>query len=271
MALARKKKYLRADIIPDEEIEIDNPGNYIRSALCATKASSFIIANGCAGFNKALSLANHYVKQGKYALVIGVETLSKIVDYGDGDPIKEGKIGNGGDIVSTLFGDGAGAAVLGPTDQDKGILRTHAYSDPFDGNLNLIYQDKNGILRMPYGNRVFAKATRSMFDSVAELLDNEKYNDGHKISVKDIGLIIPHQANLRIIDWIGQKIYGDYKNNGNNAKVFVNIEKYGNMSAATCAIGLYEAWYSDRIKKGDYIALTAFGTGLVTDSILMRF
>ncbi|MFH1511228.1 MAG: 3-oxoacyl-[acyl-carrier-protein] synthase III C-terminal domain-containing protein [Candidatus Woesearchaeota archaeon] len=236
---------------------------------------AFDIALGCAGFLEGLAIADKFVrKHKKYALVAAAETLSKVVEYGttlkgihpNWEYFRKGV--EEGDIILTLFGDGAGAMLLGPSDRQEGILRTYARSDPFGEsntdtfktNLFLIYQDEHGLARMPYGQQVFRAAVNAMTETAIALLDNKSYNDWLNIMPEDISCLIPHQANIRIIKAAGQEIQS--KAGIPIKKVYVNVAEYGNTSAVTGIRALHDAYNKEIIRKGDLIMMVTFATGL---------
>src|SRR3989338_351725 len=239
--------------------------------LCNAKIA-LDINYACSGFPAALwianSLANASTSEGNY-LIIASEILTRHLDYRD--------------INSTLFGDGSGAALLCPALGDtetpynyvnfsgerlvcltshqkekervyKGILEAYFKSDPFDGREKYIFFDKNGKLRMPEGKKVFREAVNGMLESVEYLRNTLGWGED--------AIIIPHQANGRIIDAISAKL--------DNEKVYKNM-KYGNMSAATCAVALDDARKGGIVKEGSRVILTSFGAGLVNFAIAHQF
>lgn len=223
---------------------------------------AFDVSAGCSGFIYALEIAKNFVENGsaKNVLVLGVDVLSKITNWEDRG-------------TCVLFGDGAGAAVVSRARRSdlSQIIDCLIQADGSQGEL--LYQAAGGS-RMPAshitvdknlhtvymeGNRIFKHAIRSMFSSTDELLKR------NKISAEDIDWIIPHQANLRIIEGLASKLRVPME------KVIVNIEKYGNTSSATIPLALDEAIRSGKIRRGDVILLTAFGAGLTWGSLLARY
>src|SRR3989344_2157627 len=198
---------------------------------------AFDIGAACAGFPLALYHADLAVQasRGNY-LVVAVDTLRKITDDTDAN--------------APLFGDGAGAAILSYTDKREGILANSSGSNPFDGKSGWILQGESGKLRMPEGKSVMREAIESMV-SLSKDIKNQLGWDN-----KDIDLIIPHQANIRILKQVGERL-------GLEGKVFINIEKYGNMSPATCAVGMSEAVEQGKIKEGSKAIIVSFGAGLI--------
>lgn len=198
---------------------------------------AFDIGAACAGFPLTLHLADLAVQASHWTyLAIAVDTLRKITDDTD--------------VNAPLFGDGAGAAILSYTSEKRGVLAYSAGSDPFDGKDELIFQGKEEKLRMPEGKYVHREAIESMV-SLAEDIKNQL-----GWSNEDIDLFIPHQANIRILNQVAERL-------GLEGKVFINIEKYGNMSPATCAVAYSEAVEQGRIKEGSKVIVVAFGSGLI--------
>lgn len=232
----------------------------VQSTIGATKAAAFDISAACSGFVYALSLADNAIRSGAATnvLVIGAEVLSRIIDWTDRN-------------TCLLFGDGAGAAVLTASDDDNGILSTHMHSD--GSYWELLYQagcgsrnpavqktldDKSIYLRMQ-GNEVFKLAVRAMEEAALEALA------ANGMTPEDIGIFIPHQANRRIVDAIGKRLgLGD-------DKVYVNLDRFGNTSAASIPLALDEANRAGRIKAGDIVLFDAFGGGLTWGSALLRW
>ncbi len=232
----------------------------IQAKLGAQNAFAYDLSAACSGFLFALSAANDYLTngRGKRALVIGAETLSRIVDWTDRN-------------TCVLFGDGAGAVVLEAQDGESGILSTHLHSD---GNyLELLYQpgfgsrnpsSSEGVdARLPYlkmqGNEVFKVAVRSLTDVSKEALDANGFSSA------DVGLFIPHQANLRILEATAKRLELTEKQN------FINVDKYGNTSGATIPIAIDEAFRQGMLKEGDLLLSAAFGGGFTWASALIRW
>lgn len=221
---------------------------------------AFDISAACSGFIYALSVADQYIRSGMYrtGLVIGADIFSKVVDWTDRN-------------TCVLFGDGAGAAVLQADSGDRGILSTHLRSD---GTLwDLLYVPGGGSRNPPSeamlsnrlqyikmrGNETFKVAVNSMSEVIKEAL---KCNG---LLPDDIKLFIPHQANLRIIQAISKKL--DIP-----IEMFkINLDIYGNTSAASVPIALYEAVRDGRVKEGEYILLGAFGAGLTWGAALIKW
>lgn len=221
---------------------------------------AFDISAACSGFVYALSVADQYIKSGLYrtGLVIGAEVFSRLVDWTDRS-------------TCVLFGDGAGAAVLQADNGARGIISTHLHSDgtlwdllyvPGGGSRN---PPSEGMLqnRLQYikmrGNETFKVAVNTLSESIREVL---KYNG---LTSDDIKLFIPHQANLRIIQAVGKKLHIPIE------RFKVNLDIYGNTSAASIPIALYEAVKDGRVGDGDYILMGAFGGGLTWGAALIKW
>jgi 3-oxoacyl-[acyl-carrier-protein] synthase-3 len=232
----------------------------VQRDLGADRAAAFDLAAACSGFIYGLNVAAGMIRNGNHekALVIGAETLSKIVDYEDR-------------TTCVLFGDGAGAAVVQIVPQGRGILSTRIQSDgtlgdalklPGGGSLHPTTADtvaqRLHFIKMN-GNNVFKAAVKAMADVV------EKGLEDAGMTAADIDLFIPHQANLRIIEATAKKLSIPME------KVFVNVERYGNTSAASIPIGIDEARASGRLHEGDLVAVVAFGAGFTWGSAVLRF
>lgn len=232
----------------------------VQNNLGAVKAAAFDISAACSGFIYALAVVDNFMKSGsvKKALVIGAEVLTRIVDWTDRN-------------TCVLFGDGSGAVVLEATDGEKGILSTHIHSDgsywellnqPACGNRNpasqKVLDEKLAFLRMQ-GNDVFKLAVRAMEEAAHEALA------ANSLNTSDINMFIPHQANRRIIDSIGKRL------KLSDEQVYVNLDRYGNTSAASIPIALDEANRAGRIKDNDILVLDAFGGGLTWAATLLRW
>ena len=221
---------------------------------------AFDVTAACSGFLYGLIIADQFVKSGwaRNALVIGAELLSKILNWQDRS-------------TCVLFGDGAGAVVLGRATDGRGIIATSANADgstwpilhmPGGGMRNLPSRDtvdKNLHTISMEGNEVFRVAVRSLLETARDVL--KKAGVEHT----DVDLFIPHQANMRIIDAVGKRIGID------ESRVFKNLERYGNTSAASIPIALSEAFETGRIKSGDLVLLDAFGAGATTAAVLLRW
>jgi 3-oxoacyl-[acyl-carrier-protein] synthase-3 len=226
-----------------------------------TNVACFDLNAACSGFVYALDTASAMLTSGRYrrALVIGAEKLSAITDWKDR-------------TTCVLFGDGAGAVVLGVSHEPGvGLLGTclGAYGESTD----LLCVPKGGsnapataasiaagehFLKMK-GKEVFKIAVRAMEEAAREILEQ------HQLRADQIGLVIPHQANLRIIEAISQYLELPME------RFYVNVDRYGNTSSASIPIALDEARRNGRIKRGDYTLLVAFGAGLTYGSALLRW
>jgi 3-oxoacyl-[acyl-carrier-protein] synthase-3 len=233
----------------------------LQQRLGAPHAAAFDVSAGCTGFIYALSVARQFVSTGasRTALVVGVEMLSKITDWTDRS-------------TCVLFGDGSGAAVLkADTEPDKGILATYLAADGNGGkHLYMLaggsrhpatietVQQRMHTCKMN-GNAIFKVAVRSMADTVKHLLQQTG------LGIDDLSLLIPHQANLRIIEATTKLLKFP------SERVFVNIAKYGNTSSATTIIALDEARRAGLVRPGDVVMLVAFGAGLTWGGVVIRF
>ena len=231
----------------------------VQKKIKAVNAATFDLQAGCTGAVYALITAWQYITTGFYdnALIIGAETLSKLVDWTDRN-------------TCVLFGDGAGAAVL-KADREKGILSGCLKGDGSNDDLIIIpaglskYPASHETVekRMHYvkmkGNEVFKLAVKHMKRTTMKTFG--KCN----LSVEDVACFIPHQANIRIIHALTRVLKID------KDKVFVNLNKYGNTSAASVMIALDEAVKEGKIKNGDIVVLTAFGAGLTYGTIVLKW
>ena len=224
------------------------------------------VRNQCSGFVYALSIADQYIKSGMYKniLVVGSEIHSGALD-------KTSR----GRSVSVIFGDGAGAAIISASNDDSGILSTHLHSEgKFAEELAVIKpattfwidkikndDNEDGSGYSPYmnGNFVFKNAVVRFEQVIFEALNHSN------LKKEDISLLITHQANLRISQYIQKRL------NLSDSQVFNNIMKYGNTTAASIPIALSEAYESNLIKKGDIIVLAAFGSGFTWGSALIKW
>lgn len=244
------------------------PGVLVQRDLGMNTVGALDVRNQCSGFVYAISVADQYIKTGMYKniLVIGSEVQSTGLDMTDR-----------GRSVSVIFGDGAGAAVLSrEEDLTKGILSTHLHSEGQHAEELVVKAPGMGgrwitdILSennpddesyFPYmnGQFVFKNAVVRFSEVINEGLD------ANNLQVSDINMLIPHQANLRISQFI-QKKFGLTDDQG-----FNNIQKYGNTTAASVPIALTEAWEQGKIKSGDLVILAAFGSGFTWASAVIRW
>jgi 3-oxoacyl-[acyl-carrier-protein] synthase III len=232
----------------------------LQATLGATKAAAFDLSAACSGWLYGLTVAEGMIMSGvaRTALVVGAEKMSAIVDWQDR-------------ATCVLFGDGAGAAVVRRAERGKGILSAYMNSD---GTLaDLLYRPEGGatvplcedvltnrthFVKMA-GREVFKHAVRSMSDACDHALEGAGLTGG------DIDLLIPHQANMRIIE-------ATAKHAGiSMEKVFVNVDRYGNTSSASIPIALDEAIEQGRVREGSTVMLVAFGAGFTWASMIARF
>lgn len=247
-----------ATVSPDQILP--STGCIIQAELGAHKAAAMDLVAACSGFLYGLTLADTMIRTGqsKYALVIGAEILTQYVDYSDRQ-------------TCVLFGDGAGAAVLGPVDGSRGILAARIRSDGrYEEQL---YSPGGGTRRPPTavtlaagdhffkmkGNELFKVAVRSMTDISREVLEEAG------LRAEDVSLFIPHQANQRITDAVAAKL------NVEDERVYSNISMHGNTSSASIPIALDECIEAGRIKQSDLILLASFGGGVTWGGVLMRW
>ena len=223
----------------------------VQQMLDIKGCAAFDVAAACAGFTYALSIADQYVKNGavKHALVIGSDTLSRTLD-----PTDRGTV--------ILFGDGAGAVVLGAS-EEAGILWTHIHADGHYGELLTLpnrqrYTEDQAYLTMA-GNEVFKVAVTELAHIVDESLA------ANNLERSDLDWLVPHQANLRIISATAKKLGMTLEN------VIVTLDRHGNTSAASVPCALDEAVRDGRIQRGQLILLEAFGGGFTWGSALVRF
>lgn len=272
MAFEASKKALKAAGLDPKELDLiiaatttpdmimPNLGCCLQEKLGAKKAAAFDIYAACSGFLYGLSIADAFIRSGVYSriLLVGAELLSRFVDWKDR-------------TTCVLFGDGAGAVVLQRHEGKRGVLSTHLHSDgsfgdylyvPGGGSLHPAsldtVQKKMHYVKMK-GNETFKVAVRALEEVVQEALE---YN---KIKPEEIDLLVPHQANLRIIQAMAKRL------NMPMEKVVVTIHKYGNTSAASIPMALDEAVREGRVKPNDLILFEAFGGGLTWASALVKW
>ena len=232
--------------------------NIISDKLGIKNAHSFDLNAGCSGFLFALDSASQYIEAGnkRKVIVVGTDKMSSITDYTDR-------------TTCVLFGDAAGAVLLEPTSEDSGIIDRVLYTDGFgrkylnmmaggsvmppshesiDEKLHYIYQD---------GKHVFKYAVMGMADVSAEIMER------NNLTSNDIAWLVPHQANLRIIDAAAERMGLD------KSKVMINIERFGNTTAATIPLCLWE--WEKQLKKGDKIILSAFGAGFTWGAMYLKW
>jgi len=232
----------------------------VQDRIGASKAWGFDLSAACSGFAYALTVGAQFVGAGthKKALVIGSDTMTSILNYEDR-------------ATCVLFGDGAGAALLEPAGPNEGILDFEHDVDgsggqflfmPGGGSLNPSSAE-TVVKKMHYvhqeGSQVFKYAVRRMADLAAHLVER------NGLKSQDIALVVPHQANLRIIKAMQERLGVE------DSKVMVNIDIYGNTTAATIPLGLRDAVAQGRVKKGDLVLVLTVGAGYTTGGILLRW
>jgi 3-oxoacyl-[acyl-carrier-protein] synthase III len=233
----------------------------IQNGIGASRAWGFDLSGACSGFIYALTTGAQFVAAGthKKVLVIGSDVMTSILDYKDR-------------ATCVLFGDGAGAVLIEPASSDQEGILDFANDIDGSGGCNL-YMPAGGSLhppshetvdkRMHYvhqeGQQVFKYAVRRMAEIACGLLER------NGVSSRDLALVVPHQANLRIIRAMQERLGVD------DSKILVNIERYGNTTAATIPLGLMDAIEQGRLKKGDLVLLIAVGAGYTTGAVLMRW
>ena len=247
-----------ATVTPDQILP--STGCLIQAELGAHNAAAFDMAAACSGFIYGLTLANTMIRTGqsRYALIIGAEVLTQYVDYTDRS-------------TCVIFGDGAGAAILGPVGRDRGILSARIRSD---GRFAEHLHAPGGGTRRGFttetiaagehffkmkGNELFKVAVRSMTDISREVLEAA----GQR--AEDVDLFIPHQANQRITDAVASKLGID------ESKIYSNISMHGNTSSASIPIALDECVEAGRVSEGDLIAMASFGGGVTWGGIVLRW
>lgn len=232
----------------------------VQDRLKATRAAAFDLSAACSGFVYALSVGEQFIRSGgsQYVLVIGAETMSRLTDWTDRS-------------TCILFGDGAGAAVLAPSQSESGILSVHLHTDgklwdlicvPGGGSAmpvsEKVLAEHLNTIRMK-GSETFKVAVRNLEEVAREAL---QAND---LSPSDVDFIVPHQANIRILNAVASRL--DIP----KEKMIVNLDRYGNTSAASIPVALDEAILDGRIKKGNTLLFLAFGGGLTWASALARY
>ena len=232
--------------------------NIISDKLGATNAWSFDVSAACSGFLYALATGAMFIESGKYKkiIVVGADKMSSIVDYTDR-------------ATCIIFGDGAGAVLLEPSVDDTGILDSILRSD--GSGRHYLYQKAGGSVKpasletvtnkehfvYQEGKAVFKFAVKGMADVSAEIMER------NNLGADDVAWLVPHQANLRIIDATANRM------GLSTEKVMINIEKYGNTTAGTIPLCLWE--WEPRLKKGDNIVLSAFGGGFTWGAIWIKW
>ncbi|MEW5758095.1 MAG: beta-ketoacyl-ACP synthase III [Candidatus Omnitrophota bacterium] len=246
-----------ATITPD--MQFPSTACFVQKNIGAKNAVCFDVSSACAGFVYGISIAEQFIARNVYkrALVIGAEKLSSVTDWQDRN-------------TCVLFGDGAGAVILGQTNQGK-IMASYLGTDA--SAIDLLYLPGGGSRhpasletiekKMHYikmqGNELFKLAVRLMTSAAIKVLDKAGLKE------QDIDCFIPHQANVRIINAVGQRL------KLSSDKIYINIERYGNMSSASAATAFVEAIEDGYIKKGDIVLIDVFGSGLVWGAIVLKW
>ncbi|MDY7223436.1 ketoacyl-ACP synthase III [Halalkalibacterium halodurans] len=256
MAYEASVKALKAAGVSAEEIDLilvatvtpDMPfptvSTLVQQRLGAKKAAAMDISAACAGFIYGLATGQQFIENGgyKHVLVIGVEKLSKITDMTDRN-------------TAVLFGDGAGAAVMGAVSEDRGIL---AYELGADGEGAMHINQKGEYIQMN-GREVFKFAVRQMGESALSVLEKAG------LSKEDVDFLIPHQANIRIMEASRERLELPVE------KMSTTVKKYGNTSSASIPMAMVDELNDGKIKDGDLLVLVGFGAGLVWGSLALRW
>jgi len=233
---------------------------FVQRNLKASRAMAFDVSAACSGFLYGLSVANLYVGSGacRRVLLVGAEAMSTITDWTDR-------------ATCILFGDGAGAVLIEPTSDDRGILSTHLHSDgawwdlvcvPGGGSRmppsDKMLAERQHFVKMK-GNETFKVAVKTLEATAREALL------ANGMDITDVDLFIPHQANLRILNAVMERLGLDKE------RAVINMEKYGNTSAASIPLALDEAVRAGRVKPGTRILMAAFGSGLTWASAVVKW
>lgn len=232
----------------------------IQGKIGATKAAAFDLNAACSGFIYGLSVAQQFIVTGyyKHVLVVAVEGLTKIVDWDDRN-------------TCVLFGDGAGAAVLGKVEEGYGILGNYLGADGTIGqNITIpsCYASEDDLQKRLHENkRVIWMDGSEVFKFAVKIMEHATnvVIDRAKLSLEDIKLIFPHQANIRIIDGAAKRLGIP------DEKVIVNVQRYGNISSASIPVALDQADKAGKLSKGDNIILVGFGGGLTWASAVIKW
>ena len=232
----------------------------IQEKLSFPNAAAFDVVSACAGFVNGLAVARSFIESGVYKkiVVVGCEKLSSVTNYNDRNSC-------------VLFGDGAGAVIVAPDRNGRGVLSTFAKSDgtqrellwiPVGGVRNPYNSDitNNGSDKLQMkGPDVYKFAVREMYNASVKVVEDAG------LDLSDISLVIPHQANIRIIKGLAKRLHASMD------KVVVNIDKYGNTSSASIPLALDEANRAGRIKKDDKILMVTFGSGLIWGATVVKW
>ena len=241
------------------DMQFPATATFVQDGLGASNAAAFDLSAACSGFIYGLNMGHALIasRQMDNVLVIGAEVLTKFVDWSDR-------------ATCVLFGDGAGAALLQPASPGEGILASHMKSDgalaellcipgggsrrPLTANM---YSERLQYIKMK-GDGVFKWAVRAMVDASQIVLEEAG------VSLSDVALVIPHQANIRIIDAVVERLEVPRE------RVMINLDRYGNTSSATIPIAYDEATREKRVKAGDLVLFTGFGGGFTWGSVLVK-
>ena len=232
----------------------------VQTELGARRAAAFDVAAVCSGFTFALDIGAQFIETGRAnnVLVIGAETLSKVVDWTDRN-------------TCVLFGDGAGAAVLQPCPPGEGLLGSVLGSD---GSGACLLNIPGGGSRLPLtpdaiseGQGFIKMKGREVFRFAVEIMGEAAVQALTKVGLTpaDVDLFVPHQANVRIIDAAMQRLKLPPE------KVYVNVDRYGNTSAASVPMALYEAWKQGKVRPGDIVVTVGFGAGLTWGANVIKW
>lgn len=234
---------LVATVTPDQSFP--TVSCMIQEQLGAKKACAMDISAACAGFMYGVVTGKQFIESGtyKHVLVVGVEKLSSITDWEDRN-------------TAVLFGDGAGAAVVGPVSDDRGILSFELGADGTGGQHLYLNEKRHTIMN---GREVFKFAVRQMGESCVNVIEKAG------LSKEDVDFLIPHQANIRIMEAARERLELPVE------KMSKTVHKYGNTSAASIPISLVEELEAGKIKDGDVVVMVGFGGGLTWGAIAIRW
>ena len=266
LALIAAKRALESARIDPKELELiivgtSSPDMLFPSTACiiqdkigAVNAAAFDVSAACSGFNYALTTASSFIESGQYnnIMVIGADTLTKYLDWTDRN-------------TCILFGDGAGAVILKATNDGSGVMANYLGAEGSGGKYLIMpgggSRDPEAKKRFIWmdGKEVYKFAVKVLPKCIKAVLEKAE------LKISDISLFIPHQANMRIINF-AMKLFGLSKD-----KVYVNLDRYGNTSAASIPIALDEAVKEVRIKKGDIVVLAGFGAGLTYGANVLKW
>ena len=237
---------------------VPNSASGVQQRIGATRAAAFDVNTACTSFMYGLSIGSSMIKTGvvRNALVIGVELISQYMDWDNRN-------------VAVLFGDGAAAMVLQASDEESGVIaeKLQCYADARQilrvRGMGCMYANLGvqfGLTSWDFdGQEIFRKAVQGMSEASLDVMRRAK------VTMDDIALVVPHQANLRIIDAVAKKA------GAASDKVYINVQRYGNMSSATAPVALVEAVEEGRVPPGSLVLMPAFGGGLTLSAHLIRW